>query len=195
LAWIRQLFDIEDRAAEWSVEERYALRQAEAVPILDRMEVWLQEQVNRALPKSALGKAITYARNQWQALRRYTEDGRLTIDNNASERRLRAQAVGRKNWLFVGGEEPGERAAVIYTIISSAKRHDLDVWTYLRDALERLAKGEEDLDALLPDRWKASHPEAVRTYRQHEREAKAAAKRERRRRRRTLERANAGLTP
>jgi len=102
LAWIRQLFDIEDRAAEWSVEERCAFRQAEAVPILDRMEVWLQE---------------------------------------------------------------------------------------------RLAKGEEDLDALLPDRWKASHPEAVRTYRQHEREAKAGAKRERRRRRRTLERANAGLTP
>jgi hypothetical protein len=156
------------------------------------METWLQEQSNRVLPKSALGKAITYARNQWQALRRYTDDGRLTIDNNASERRVRAQAVGRKNWLFVGSEEAGERAAVIYTIISSAKRHDLDIWSYLRDVLERLARGEKDLDALCPDRWKASHPEAVRTYRQHERESKAAATRARRQRRRELECVSAG---
>jgi hypothetical protein len=80
---------------------------------------------------------------------------------------------------------------MIYTVISSAKRHDLDVWTYLRDVLERLAQGEEDLDALLPDRWKVTHPEAVRSYRQREREAKAAATRERRRRRRSLERAGA----
>jgi transposase len=189
LAWIRELFDIEDRAADFDALGRRALRQAEAIPILDRMEVWLVEQSRRVLPKSSLAKAITYARNQWEALRRYTEDGRLTIDNNASERRLRAQAVGRKNWLFVGGEKPGERAAVIYTVVSSAKRHDLDVWAYLRDVLEQLARGAEDLGSLLPDRWKASHPEAVRTYRQDEREAKATAKRERRRRRRVLQRA------
>ena len=192
LAWIGQLFDIEDRAAELDPEGRRALRQAEAIPILDRLEVWLGEQADQTLPKSALGKAITYARNQWEALRRYTEDGRLTIDNNASERRLRAQAIGRKNWLFVGGEKPGERAAVIYTIISSAHRHLLDIWAYLRDVLERLAKGEDDLDALLPDRWKATHPEAVRTYRQHEREAQAAARRKRRRQRRTFQHAANG---
>ena len=78
---------------------------------------------------------------------------------------------------------------MIYTVVSSAKRHDLDVWAYLRDVLKQLARGVEDLDSLLPDRWKASHPEAVRTYRQDEREAKAIAKRQRRRRRRVLQRA------
>lgn len=187
IAWIQQLYDIEDRARELDPQLRQALRALEAVPILDRMEAWLAEQAPRALPKSTLGQAITYARNQWQALRRYTEDGRLTIDNNASERRVRAQAIGRKNWLFIGSEQAGPRAAVLYTIFSSAKRHDLDTWAYLRDILERLGRGEPNLDELLPDRWKQSHPDAVRTYRQHEREAQAAAKRLRRQRRRLAE--------
>lgn len=189
IAWIQQLYEIEDRATGCDSQSRQMLRVREAVPILDRMEAWLKEQAPRALPKSALGKAITYARNQWQALRRYTEDGRLSIDNNPSERRLRAQAIGRKNWLFLGSEQAGPRAAVFYTIISSAKRHDLDTRAYLRDALQRLAGGEPNLDDLLPDRWKQSHPEAVRTYRQHEREAKATAKRLRRQSRRLAERA------
>jgi transposase len=184
IAWIQQLYDLEDRAAGCDPPSRQTLRQREAVPILERMEAWLQEQTPRALPKSLLGKALTYVHNQWQALRRYTEDGRLTIDNNRSERRLRAQAIGRKNWLFLGSDQAGPRAAVFYTILSSAKRHDLDTWAYLRDVLERLARGQGDLDALLPDRWKQAHPEAMRTYRQHEREAKSAAKRLRRQRRR-----------
>jgi transposase len=81
LEWVRQLCDIEDRAREWSTAERQALRQREAVPILDRIEAKLDELTGRVLPKSALGKAVTYARNQWAALRRYTSDGRLTIDN------------------------------------------------------------------------------------------------------------------
>jgi transposase len=189
IGWIQQLYDLEDRAAGCDPQARQALRAREAVPILDRMQAWLEEQASRALPKSVLGKAITYARNQWQALRRYTEDGRLSIDNNPSERRLRAQAIGRKNWLFLGSEQAGPRAAVFYTILSSAKRHDLDTWAYLRDVLERLARGEPNLDDLLPDRWKQAHPDSVRTYRQHEREAKSAAKRLRRQRRRLAERA------
>jgi hypothetical protein len=183
LGWIQRLYEIEDRAALLDVVARQTLRQLEAVPILDRIEAWLAAPGD-VLPKSALGKAVTYARNQWAALRRYVTDGRLTIDNNASERRLRAQAIGRKNWLFIGAEQAGHRAAVLYTVISSAKRHDLDIWAYVRDVLERLTRGEPDLDALLPNRWKAAHPEAVRTYRQHEREAKAAAKRARRQDRR-----------
>jgi transposase len=191
LSRIQQLYDIEDRAREVDPQLRHALREVEAVPILDRIEAWLAEQAPRVLPKSTLGQAITYAHNQWPALRRYTQDGRLTIDNNASERRVRAQAIGRKNWLFVGSEQAGPRAAVLYTILSSAKRHDLDTWAYLRDLLERLSRGEPNLDDLLPDRWKQSHPEAVRTYRQHEREAQAAAKRLRRQRRRLAERARA----
>ena len=140
-------------------------------------------------PKSNLGKAITYVQNQWDALCRYTEDGRLTIDNNASERRMRHQAIGRKNWLFVGGEEPGHRAATIYTVISSARRHELDIWAYLRDVLDHLAREDVDLDALLTDRWKQSHPEHVHTFRIRERESQATARQERRRRQRALRRA------
>jgi hypothetical protein len=73
-----------------------------------------------------LAKAVNYARNQWPALRRYTEDGRLTIDNNVSERILRHQAIGRKNWLFLGSEAAGPRAAVLCTILAGAKRHRIE---------------------------------------------------------------------
>ena len=73
------------------------------------METYLAELARTVLPKSSLAKAVSYARNQWAALRRYTEDGRLTIDNNVSERTLRHQAIGRKNWLFLGSEAAGPR--------------------------------------------------------------------------------------
>jgi transposase len=153
LEWIRQLYDVEDRARDFTVAERQALRQRESVPILDRIETYLDELSPRVLPKSALGKALTYARNQRAALRRYVTDGRLTIDNNVSERTLRLQAIGRKNWEFLGSEEAGPRAAVLFTILAGAKRHRLEPWAYLRDVLLRLSAGETDLEALLPDRW------------------------------------------
>ena len=86
----------------------------------------MAELVRTTLPKSSLRKAVTYARNQWEALRRYTEDGRLTIDNNVSERTLRHQAIGRKNYLFLGSEAAGPRAAVLYTILAGAKRHRIE---------------------------------------------------------------------
>ena len=136
--WIRQLYKIEHRAHDVSVEARRELRAAEAVPVLDKIETYLDELAPRALPKSALAKAVTYARNQWTALRRYTEDGRLTIDNNISERTLRHQAIGRKNWLFLGSEAAGPRAAVLYTILAGAKRHRIEPWAYVRDILLRL---------------------------------------------------------
>ena len=88
----------------WTDVERAALRQHEAEPVLDRIEAYLVHLERHALPKSVLAKAVSYAQNQWQALRRYTTDGRLSIDNNVSERTLRHQAVGRKNWLFLGSE-------------------------------------------------------------------------------------------
>ena len=132
-----------------SAEERLALRQRESVPILNRIEAKLDELTGQALPKSALGKAVTYARNQWTALRRYTSDGRLTIDNNVSERTLRLQAIGRNNWQFVGSAGAGSRAAVLFTILAGAKRHHLEPWAYVRDVLLRLSAGETDLESLL----------------------------------------------
>jgi len=126
LEWIRQLYDLEDRAHEWSVDARRELRAYESNPVLDRIEAYSAELAPSVLPKSSLAKAVTYARNQWQALRRYTEDGRLTIDNNVSERTLRHQAIGRKNWLFLGSEAAGPRAAVLCTILAGAKRHRIE---------------------------------------------------------------------
>jgi transposase len=189
LEWIRQLYDIEDRAREATAEDRRALRERESVPILDRIEARLDELTKRVLPKSALGKAVTYARNQWSALRRYTGDGRLTIDNNVSERTLRLQAIGRKNWQFLGSAGAGPRAAVLFTILAGAKRHHLEPWAYLRDVLLRLSAGETDLESLLPDRWAASHPEHVLQHRLDESRRRAARQKATRERRRARKKA------
>jgi transposase len=184
LEWIQQLYDIEDRALDFTAAERQALRQQESAPILDRIEKYLDELTPRILPKSALGKAMTYARNQWSALRRYVSDGRLTIDNNVSERTLRLQAIGRKNWEFLGSAEAGPRAAVLFTILAGAKRHHLEPWAYLRDVLLHLSVGETELERLLPDRWAASHPEHVLEHRLDESRRKASRKKHARQQRR-----------
>ncbi len=184
LEWTWQLYDIEDQARELSPPARQSLRKDKAEPVLDRMEAYLEELSHRALPKSALGKAVSYACNQWHALRRYTTDGRLSIDNNVSERTLRQQAIGRKNWLFLGSEQAGPRAAVLFTILAGAKRHRIEPWSYVRELLVRLHAADPRLDEMLPDRWAANHPEAVLTYRLEESRQKAARRRDRRRRRR-----------
>jgi transposase len=184
LEWIRQLYDIEDQARDLSADARRALRAAEAIPVLDKIETYLIDLAHGALPKSTLGKAVTYARNQWEALRRYTEDGRLTIDNNVSERTLRHQAVGRKNWLFLGSEAAGPRAAVLYTILAGAKRHRIEPWVYVRDLLLRLHADDQRLEEMLPDRWAAIHPEAILSHRLDESRTKAIRTRARRAHRR-----------
>lgn len=189
LEWIGQLYEIEHRARELSPEARQARRKAEAEPVLDRIEGYLIELEGSALPKGNLAKAVGYARNQWEALRRYTEDPRLTIDNNVSERTLRNQAIGRKNWLFLGSPQAGPRAAILFTILAGAKRHRIEPWAYVRDLLLRLNADDPRLDEMLPDRWAADHPEAVLSYRLEESRRKAARQRERRRRRRAKKRA------
>ncbi len=184
LEGIWQLYDIEDRAREWSIDARRDLRAREANPVLDKMETYLAGLAQTTLPKSSLRKAVNYARNQWEALRRYTDDGRLTIDNNVSERTLRHQAVGRKNWLFLGSEAAGPRAAVLYTILAGAKRHRIEPWAYVRDLLLRLHADDLCLEEMLPDRWAAAHPEAILTHRLEESRAKADRTRRRRAHRR-----------
>jgi len=147
-------------------------------PILPIKREWRQAVLE------ATGETITYARNQWQALRRYTEDGRLTIDNNVSERTLRHQAIGRKNWLFLGSAAAGPRAAVLCTILAGAKRQRIEPWCYVRELLLRLHADDPRLDEMLPDRWAAAHPEAVLAHRLDESRAKVARTRLRRAHRR-----------
>jgi transposase len=186
LEMIRRLYGVEDRARPLDDAARLAMRQAEAVPILDRLREELDRLSSKLLPKSALAQAMTYALNQWKALCRYTEDARLTIDNNVSERRLRDQAIGRKNWMFLGSAEAGPRAAVLCTIIAGAKRHRLEPWAYLRDVIMQLTvdASPDQLTRLLPDRWALAHPEHVLTHRLEESRQKAQRRDQRRSERR-----------
>lgn len=180
LARIGQLYKLEKQlrkrvAEEWNdlpLEARAVLiadeRGAHAQPVLDEFKKWLDKQAEDALPKSPIAVAVRYALNQWDALCRYVEDGRLAIDNNAAERALRGIAIGRKNWLFCGSEAGGRTAAVLFTIIASAVRNNLDPWLYLRDVLMRLAAlrdsisggSRDELRLLLPNRWQPPPPDA-----------------------------------
>jgi hypothetical protein len=139
-------------------EQRCKRRQSLADPVLAELKVWLDEQRSKALPKSPLGQAIGYALNNWAALHRYRDEGYLGIDNNLSERTLRAIALGRNNWGVIGSEAGGQTAAVLYTIVGTCKYLGLDPFVYLREALLGLfALGEkptaEQLMRWLPDRW------------------------------------------
>jgi transposase len=182
LQMIRRLYEVEDRVRPLDDAARREMRQTEAVPILERLRQELDRQSSRLLPKSALAQAVTYASNQWQALCRYTEDGRLTIDNNVSERRLRDQAIGRKNWMFLGSDQAGQRAAVLCTIIAGAKRHRLEPWAYLHDVILQLSvdSSRELLTSLLPDRWAVAHPEHILAHRLEESRQKARRRDQRR---------------
>jgi transposase len=180
LSLIGQLYDVEEELRKSTADERLAARKERSVPVLDRLKTFLNDQAPGALPKSQYGKAVGYVRNQWESLHRYTEDGRLAIDNNTSERTLRVAAIGRKNWLFFGSDRGGETAAVCLSILASAKRHLIEPFAYVRALLVALAADEVDLEALLPDTWIKAHPEYVVDYRRDE--AEAAAKRRSKRR-------------
>jgi len=136
---IARLYKVEDGIRGRPPDERTAVRQARAGPELESLHCWLHATATTVSRKSELGKAIRYALSNWVALTRYRDDGRLEADNNAAERALRAVALGRKNWLFAGSDEGGERAASIYTIVGTAKLNDLDPEAYLRHVLGRIA--------------------------------------------------------
>jgi transposase len=136
---------------------RWELRQSRSLPILAKIKTWLDQQQPAVLPKSALGSAIGYTLKLWPALTVYATDGRLSIDNNASERALRRVALGRKNWLFAGSDNGGKTASILYSMIASAQQHGLDPEAYLRGVLARLASTlMSQIDQFLPDHWKAA---------------------------------------
>jgi transposase len=123
--------------------------------VLDEMHTWLMQTRGELLPKNPAAEAITYALNQWEALKRYTEAAYLAIDNNVAEREMRPVAIGRKNWLFAGSDEGGRTAATLSSLIRSATRHGLNVEYYLRSVLAHLPTTKlSELHHLLPDEWK-----------------------------------------
>jgi len=185
LTMFQELYDIEDRAKQFTPDDRQALRNAESRPIWERMREYLaSESVANVLPKDSFGQALTYLRNQFEHLLVYLDDGLMPIDNNETEQLMKQVALGRKNWLFIGSVDAGYRAADLMSLVSSAARNDLDVFHYVKDILDRLLAGETNYDALRPDVWKQSHPEAIRLYRVEERRSRADAKAGKRARRR-----------
>jgi len=160
LARIGQLYDIEKRCKALSSGERYDVRQKDAAPLLESFGEWLTEQRRQVLPKSPIRQAVGYAISNWTALCRYTEAGFLSIDNNLSERMLRAQAIGRKNWLFAGSDVGGETAAVLFSFVASCKHNGVDPYAYFVDVLSQWKTTKRDAADFLPDRWRGRHPEA-----------------------------------
>jgi len=185
LGLFQRLYDIEDRAKAFTPDDRRSLRQSESLPIWDEIGAYLaSDAVANVMPKEPFGQAITYLRNNIEALRVHLDDGLVPIDNNDTEQLMKQVALGRKNWMFIGSIDAGNRAADLLSIVSSAARNDLDIFVYVKDVLDKLLGGCRDFEAMRPDVWKLAHPEAVRIYRQDERrhgaEVKSAKRAQRR---------------
>jgi transposase len=157
LSFIRSLYQVEWDAQEQNLDsdQRKALRQDRSRKILDQFHAWLTRESACTLPKSGIGQAIGYATRQWPDLVRYLEHGWLSIDNNAAERQIRRVAIGRNNWTFAGSDEGGRRAAVLYSLLATCQRHQVDPYVYIKDVLERISSHSANrVRDLLPDRWK-----------------------------------------
>jgi transposase len=149
---IQELYAIEAEIKGRTADQRRAQRQTRSKPLLDAFHVWAVAQRRRLSGKTPLGKALQYGLSRWDALTRYVDDGRLSIDNNLAERLLRGIAVTRKNFLFLGSDSGGDRAAILYTVIESARLNGLDPEAYLASVLTRLTSGHPNnrLHELLP---------------------------------------------
>ena len=151
---IAQLYAVEKEARGSPPERRVELRQAKATPVFDDLEAWLAQQLARVSGKSPLAAAIRYALTRMARMRPYLASGILELDNNAAERGMRAIALGRKNYLFVGSEAGGKAAAIAYTLIETAKLNRVDPQAWLADTLARIPDYKiTKVDELLPWRW------------------------------------------
>jgi transposase len=136
---IAELFAIEAAIRGQAPEQRLAVRKGQSAQLLADLKTAMESALTRVSGKSTLAQALRYALSRWDALSRYTTDGRLDICNNAAERAIRPLAIGRKNWLFAGSDPGGERAAIIYTLTETAKMNGIDPESYLRDVIGRIA--------------------------------------------------------
>lgn len=133
IGFIRRLYEIDKDTVDMSRERRTKARAQRTGPVLEAFFKWVDSESLQTLPHSPIGRAFTYARNQRNVLARFVDDGRLRLDNNWCERELRRQAVGRKNWLFVGSDEGAKWNAAFVSLIASCELHKLEPWAYLRD--------------------------------------------------------------
>lgn len=164
LKYCNKLFKIERDLSEVTDEDRYKLRLEQSKPVLNAFLSWLNIKSKQVLPKSALGKAISYCKNQWKKLEAFLLDGRLEISNNRGEREIKPFVIGRKNWLFSNTPKGATTSAVIYSVIETAKANELNPFYYLTYLFEQLPnidiKNLEQLDDLLP--WSNKLPDICR---------------------------------
>ena len=139
-----------------SAQERLAIRQAHSRPLLLEFKAWLLVQRTQLVKADVTARAMDYTLKRWDALLVHVDDARVPVDNNAVENVIRPIALGRKNWLFIGSEQAGERAAVLMSLIESAKLNGHDAWAYLKDVLTKLPTWPNSrIQELLPYRWVA----------------------------------------
>lgn len=156
---IDALFEIERAITGKTPEERLALRQEHSAPRVSDLHAWMREHRAGLSRNSEVAKAMDYMLKRWAAFARFLDDGRICLSNNAAERALRGIALGRKSWLFAGSDRGGQRAAVMYSLIVSAKLNDVDPQAWLADVFARIADHPASkLDELLPWNWKARAP-------------------------------------
>jgi transposase len=152
---IDALFEIERAINGLGSDERLAVRQEQSAPLLAKLETWLRAERARLSRSAAVTKPIDYLLKRWSDFARFAEDGRICLTNNAAERALRGFALGRKSWLFAGSDRGAERAAVMVTLIMTAKLNDIDPQAWLADVFARIAAHPQNrLHELLPWEWK-----------------------------------------
>ena len=153
---IDALFAIEREINGQSPSQRLAVRRSRSKPLVESFESWLRAERKKLSSKGPLAKAIDYTFNHWKAFTRFLDDGRICLSNNAAERAVRGIAVGRRNWTFCGSDSGGHRAAVMFTLVETAKLSDVDPKAWLADVLARIADHPAlRLGELLPWNWKA----------------------------------------
>jgi transposase len=151
LARIAALYAIESEARGQVPEVRHAMRRERALPLLDKLKAWLEHTLLHISVKSELAKAIRYSLTHWRALTQYGNDGRIEIDNNTAERSIRPLVLGRRNYLFAGSDGGGQSAAVIYSLIGTARLNGIEPYAYLRTVFERITDHPINrIDELLP---------------------------------------------
>ena len=151
IAW---LYKIEAEVRELSCEERLRIRQERSRPMWEGLHLWLQLERTRVPDGGAIAKAIDYSLKRWEGFARFLLDGDVPLDNNHCENRIRPWALGRRNWLFIGSQLAGERAAVMVSLVQSAKLNGHEPWAYLKDILTRMpTQLNSRIEELLPHRW------------------------------------------
>ncbi len=156
---IARIYRVESQAREMTAQARLAHRQQHAQPLWDELHAWMKLERTRVPDGGGIAGALDYSLKRWDALGHFLGDGAVSVDNNHIENLMRPWGLGRKAWLFAGSEMAGKRAAMVMSLVHSARLHRHDPWAYLKDVLERLlAHPNHRIEELLPHRWTAPTP-------------------------------------